>query len=380
MRTRTSAVSSVLVVGLLAIAGVASAEGRREEGRREEGSGVVGHVYTETNGAEANTILVFDRAGDGTLTAAGSMPTGGKGTGAGLGSQGALARSEDGRWLLAVNGGTSTVSLFQRDGQAWALRDVAPSGGTTPVSVTEWGGLVYVLNAGSTQNISGFTIGGDKRLHLIDGSTQPLSSQSAVGAAEVRFAPDGNELVVTEKGTNRIDSFRIERDGRAAPGVFTASTGATPYGFDFTPDGYAIVSDAAGAASGAGAVTSYAISDSGATTAQGAVGDLQTAPCWVAVSPDGEYAWTTNAASGTISTYAIGDHGMLTLVPANGDSASTGATSHPTELSPSPSGRHLFALTPGAGTITSLAVHAGMLETGATVPGIPSYGAGLIAE
>src|SRR5437588_10723069 len=69
-------------------------------------------VYTLTNQVAGNSVAVFTRAADGTLSAAGRVATGGTGTGAGLGSQGAVAVSDDGRWLLAVNAGSNDVSVF----------------------------------------------------------------------------------------------------------------------------------------------------------------------------------------------------------------------------------------------------------------------------
>ena len=45
-------------------------------------------VYTETNSASDNAIQIF-QASDGSLTLKGSVSAGGKGTGAGLGNQGA---------------------------------------------------------------------------------------------------------------------------------------------------------------------------------------------------------------------------------------------------------------------------------------------------
>src|SRR6478735_8385892 len=65
-----------------------------------------GMVYTITNAVAGNEIAVWQRAANGTLTALGTVPTQGLGTGSGLGSQGALALSEDGRWLFAVNAGS----------------------------------------------------------------------------------------------------------------------------------------------------------------------------------------------------------------------------------------------------------------------------------
>src|SRR5215471_12406832 len=66
-----------------------------------------GAVYAMTNAAGGNSILIFARAANGTLTSAGSAATGGTGKGAGLGSQGALVVTNDQRWLLAVNAGTT---------------------------------------------------------------------------------------------------------------------------------------------------------------------------------------------------------------------------------------------------------------------------------
>ena len=49
-----------------------------------------GAVYTLTNSPAGNAVKVFRTANDGSLSAAGEFPTGGTGTGTGLGSQGAL--------------------------------------------------------------------------------------------------------------------------------------------------------------------------------------------------------------------------------------------------------------------------------------------------
>ena len=46
--------------------------------------GEAGVVFTLSNSAAGNAVLVFDRSASGALTSAGSYPTGGTGTGAGL--------------------------------------------------------------------------------------------------------------------------------------------------------------------------------------------------------------------------------------------------------------------------------------------------------
>ena len=96
--------ATALAVALAVVAGTA--------GARAVG-GKSGSVYSLTNAAAGNAVLVFDRAADGTLTAVGTVPTGGLGTGAGLGSQNALVLSENGRRLFAVNAGDNTISGFK---------------------------------------------------------------------------------------------------------------------------------------------------------------------------------------------------------------------------------------------------------------------------
>src|SRR3989454_12680599 len=92
------------------------------------------------------------------LTVAGTVATGGTGTGSGLGSQGALALSDDGRWLFAVNAGSNDVSIFRVGPAGLSLTSRIPSGGTQPVSLTVHGNLLYVLNGGVSGNIAGFAL------------------------------------------------------------------------------------------------------------------------------------------------------------------------------------------------------------------------------
>lgn len=71
-----------------------------------------GGVYTQSNDATYNEVFVYNRASDGTLEPHGAYATGGRGTGAGLGSQGALAYSSGAHAVFAVNAGDSSVSMM----------------------------------------------------------------------------------------------------------------------------------------------------------------------------------------------------------------------------------------------------------------------------
>src|SRR5216117_572914 len=72
-------------------------ESLREARRDDDAGGISGlrAVYTVTNQVAGNAVAVFNRGADGTLRAAGQVATGGTGTGGGLGSQGAVALSND---------------------------------------------------------------------------------------------------------------------------------------------------------------------------------------------------------------------------------------------------------------------------------------------
>src|SRR5690348_18141634 len=80
-----------------------------------QGSTVVGHVYVNDNTAGTNTIGVFDRHANGTLTPHAGSPftADGAGTGAGLASQGALQISPDGRFLIAADAGSNQISVLR---------------------------------------------------------------------------------------------------------------------------------------------------------------------------------------------------------------------------------------------------------------------------
>src|SRR5687767_8031866 len=70
-----------------------------------------GAVFTLSNNPQGNRVLAWHRDADGNLTSAGGAATGGRGSGAGVGSQGALALTPNHRWLYAVNPGSDEISV-----------------------------------------------------------------------------------------------------------------------------------------------------------------------------------------------------------------------------------------------------------------------------
>ena len=284
-----------------------------------------------------------------------------------------------------------TITSFRvADDGSLKLADRIFSGGLFPNSVAvktnnndgdndgddrgdHYGDLVYVLNAGgpgnnpvcsTSPNITGFRVNSRGNMSLLAGSVRPMvdpgpldGTGSGVNCppsgfpasffcglnppafprspAEVRFTPDGNQLVVTVKGTNSIYVLPVDEDGTAGtPTVSQAPGPALPtfFGFAFDKHEHLILTETFGTsptipAGGTGALSSFTITNSGTLQEISAdVGDGGTATCWVAIEPmTGKYAFVSNNLSspGTLSSYSVGGNGSLTLLaataaPANG--------------------------------------------------------------
>ena len=368
---RITAVAAVAAAALVVTAAPAPAAG---------GDGGSGAVFTLTNSPAGNAVAVLERASDGSLTPAGSAATGGAGTGAGLGSQGALVL--DGRRLFAVNAGSNSISALRVGrGSEVSLTDVADSGGVNPISLTVRGHLLYVLNAGdatSPAGIHGFlTLFG--RLIPLPGSSRPLSTASP-GPAQIEFTPDGRHLVVTEKATNRIVTYRVGPLGYAGAPSAQPSAGQTPFGFAFDPRGRLIVSEAFGGAPDASVLSSYDVGPGGTVSPiDPNVATTETAACWVVVTGNGRYTYTTNTGSNSISGFAVGHDGGLTLLDADGRTAVTGAG--PTDAALSRGSRFLYTLNAGAHEVQGFAVGAdGSLDPVGRAGGLPAGAVGLAAS
>lgn len=315
----------------------------------------VGQVYTNSNQPGGSAILAFDRAADGSLTPAGSYPTGGTGTGTGLGNQGGVILAGNGRYLLTANAGSNDVTSFlvRPDGSLERI-GTWPSGGVQPISITEHHGIVYVLNAGGSGGITGFTF--DKgRLTMIAGSTRPLSG-GAVGPAQVNFDASGRVLIVTEKGTNSISTYVVAPTGIATGPTALPSSGQTPFGFAVSR-GLLVVTEAFGGAADASAVSSYEIRpDGGLHLLSASVPTTETAACWLVITGDGRFAYATNTGSNTITGYAI-SKGKLTRLEADGVSATTGGA--PSDIALARNSQFVYSRNGSGNTITGFAIGAG---------------------
>jgi DNA-binding beta-propeller fold protein YncE len=328
-------------------------------------------VFVQTDNTAGNQIVAYDRAGNGTLTQAGTYSTGGLGgqtAGSAadhLASQGALAYDRQGAVLLAVNAGSNTVSVFGVRGDRLGRDQVIGSGGTFPVSVAVHGDLVYVLNAENGGSVQGYRVFSD-RLFPIPGSNRPLgldptaTPQFTHTPGQVAFSPDGSRLIVTTKANgNDIDVFGVRASGGLSAGpVVNSEPGTVPFGVAFDPAGHLVVAE-----TGINAVATYALNRGGGISLIGAVPTGQAATCWVA--PDGRFLFASNAGSASESDYSASASGQLTLT---GQTATDPGT---IDASATPGGQFLYVQA-GPGIVDEFAVTpAGSLtELGrVTVPG-----------
>ncbi len=335
-------------------------------------------VYTLSNESGVNNVLRFFRSASGTLSPGGSFATGGTGTGAGLGSQGAIYRGE--QYIYAVNGGSNDISVLVEDGGGLHIVSKTSSGGMQPISLTVHGDLLFVLNAGGAGNISGFRGAGRGILSPIPGSTKPLSG-SSTQPAEVAFSPDGRSLVVTEKATNVIDTYEVRDDGRISGPLVQNSAGHTPYGFAFSERGPLVVSEVEDKTPGGSTLSSYRIVHDGLLkTISGKVPDGQTAACWVVITNDGRFAYTTNAGTNDVSGYRLGANGALSLFGDGGVTATCDGA--PIDMALSRGSDFLYVLNSGGRSISTFRVDggSGSLTLLGKNGGLPASVSGLAAD
>lgn len=331
-----------------------------------------GAVYVLGNQTGGNEVIVYSRGRDGQLQPAGHYATGGTGTGAGLGSQAAVALDADGSHLYAVNAGSDSITSFDvtRDGLRW--RSTVPSGGDRPISVAVRGHRVYALNAGGSGNVSGFSTR-DGALRPLGGSTRALSGD-ATDPAQVAISPDGDHLVVTEKATSLIDVYRLDGRGVPANHATYASNGAVPFGFSFTPSGYLAVSEA-----GPSAASTYRVGNHSLTALSASVGNTEAAACWLVVTADGRFAYTGNGGgSQSISGYRVGARGALSLVTSDGRTGT--AAAGVSDIALSDRSGFLYARL-GDGTVGAYRVAGdGSLAALPVAGGLPAGAAGIAAR
>jgi 6-phosphogluconolactonase len=338
-----------------------------------------GRVYVLSNKPE-NSVLVFDRASDGSLRFIQEAATRGAGTGATrdpLQSQGSVALRADNQVLLAVNPASGELTAFKVTDAGLEFGSKVPSGGFFPVSVTVYQNLVYVVNQLGVPNITGYTISDTAQLFEIPDSQRDLDGGPLALPAQVSFTPDGSQLIVTEKGTSLVDTFNLLASGHTDGPVSKTSRGKVPFGFAFGPADSLVISETEGGLPMLGTASSYRLTgDDVPQSVSPRVPDHGTAACWVVIT--GQTAFVINTVSATISSYQIGANAGIAL--ANSVAASTGTNTVPIDAAASRDGRFFYQVLSATGQIAVFGINGTALNRIRIVDGLPLSIQGIVAR
>lgn len=326
------------------------------------------NVYVATNKADGNTVALFHGDAN-SLVKIAEFNTGGVGTGDleipalqkdethplangddPLISAYGIRATDDGRYLLAVNAGDSSVSLMAVEDKGY-LRAVntVKAGDKFPVSVAVSGNKVVVASVGNTNgegSISAYEISGGK-LKAIADSRRDLKARPST----VAFSSNGDYLLVTELVTGNIKAFDFSGKTLSKKPVSTVASPRSDMRFQAIPVGFDVAKSRSGSdivlvsearfltpdyklreESGivpqspkyswqTSSVSSYTLSKDGklklvsadVLTGQAVEGG-EIANCWVEFSADNSKLWAANALSSSISTFDIDATGKATLV------------------------------------------------------------------
>ncbi|WP_405991938.1 lactonase family protein [Streptomyces sp. NBC_00986] len=309
-------------------------------------------VFVQSDNTDANTVVAYARAADGTLARTGVHSTGGKGgmlpgtVADHLASQGSLAYDRHNQLLYAVNAGSDTVTVFAVHGTHLRRVQEISSGGSFPVSVTFHGNRVYVANTLGGGSVQGFVRTGERLVKVPSWNRNLGLDKGTSVIGQISFTPDGSKLVVTTKASGQsIDVFPLGgvHGGPSARPVVTSTPGAVPFGFAFDSAGRILVTEA-----GTNSVGTFTVGRDGRLTAKGTVPTGQTATCWAVTA--GDQVYVSNAGSGTLSGYRVGAGGGLTAL---GNTATHPGT---VDAAASSDGRYLYVQTGVQGTVDEFRV------------------------
>ncbi|WP_405951495.1 lactonase family protein [Streptomyces prunicolor] len=338
-------------------------------------------VFVQGNELKGNTIHVFKRAQDGTLSAAGSYATGGKGGDQvdaptdSLASQGSLVYDDRSGLLLAVNAGSNTVTSFRVEGQKLTDRQVVSSGGDFPASIAVSGRVAYVMNAGGAGSVEGFRLTAKGLVPLsdthrslgLDNEKVPLFSSSP---GQVAFTPGGRELVVTTKSANTLEVFPMTRAGRPARHAkVNESAGAVPFAISFDRAGRMLVAEAKDST-----VSTYKVrADGTLKTVQKSLPNGQDTLCWLERA--GDFFYGGNTGNSTVTGYRTDRHGKLALTNDVGVATPPSAKSQGViDLAVTKDQKFLYVQNATSGTVDGFRIgRDGSLTKVGTTTGLPPF-------
>ena len=279
-------------------------------------------LYTQTN-EQANVIVHMSRNADGSLTIQNRTFTGGVGSNGvkfgdatntsvpdSLVSQNSIIVASDHSMLFAVNAGNNTISSFAIDptNGNLSLKKVNATAGVFPTSLAFSNGHLYVSFEGGSEKLQAFNVSPDGSLNLIGAYAVPANASNPVSPTQVVLSPNGSNIFIsTGVGSNAVASYAVNADGTLSSPTLNTSGIVAPFAGTFVNNALYLSTDITDKALAAFSVNGGTLTPIGIPLTS-----AQAGPCWLVVTPNGQFAYVGNG-SGPISSYNIGSNGSLTL-------------------------------------------------------------------
>jgi 6-phosphogluconolactonase (cycloisomerase 2 family) len=102
---------------------------------------------------------------------------------------------------------------------------------------------------------------------------------------------------------------------------------------------------------------------------------LGAATCWIAVTPNGHFAYASSAGTSSIAGFAIANNGALTAVPGTVAGLNPSGSAN-IDIAISADGKYLYSVNAAKGTLGEFAIDpaTGHLTNLGTVSGLPAAG------
>src|SRR5215471_7293196 len=312
-------------------------------------NGQGGHLYMQTNEIN-NTVIHYDRSGNGMLTEVERVATGGAGSGTfkpisgqesapnAFEGAGSVIVTSDRRFLFTTNGGDNSVSSFAvaEDGRL-TLLDRKPTGNPIEGKSGTAKSLAFAPSKGMLYVLHSF---GPDHLRLMS-----VDDKGKLTTRKERYT------VNTQDKTDRVPTMAV----LSPEGIFQDAKAGSPFYLAFLngqPDTFVI-----GYAVGDGCA--LATIDKNGTISVGELVKIDTSPglpselCWLAVSPNDGFVFATNFGYSYISSYRLNGKGLeiardpaCPKVPGDGTARglNTTVTSGPSDNWVSPDGGFLYQI------------------------------------
>lgn len=307
-------------------------------------------VYAFVANYDTNDIATFKvDVASGTLNWVGNTPTG-KGPGS-------VVLNAAGTYAYVPNFDSNDISTFAIHAESGALRQIG-----APVAAGIWPAALSIAPSGRFAYVANF-VSNNVSIYRVDAVTGALSSigsaPTGVNPRYLVLEPSGKFLYTANWGSRNVSIFAANAEtGALTPVGLPFSVRSTPFNLSASPNGSHLYMTSFLSGAGAHNVAALriapdtgALSDGGASVAAGAH------PIAMAIHASGHFAYVANSLNGvggnSVSAFSVNaDTGAITPIE-SGYAAGT----HPSYVSVSPSGTHLYVSNVSSNDIVIYAIH-----------------------